>query len=472
MTTTEPDAEVAEPIEAELVDDQPSVAVEHVQQPVSMPAPSMQASLAPIPGQDELRTLAQLATTFAHSKLVPAALQDKPEDCFLVLLTARELGLAITSAFRECHPIDGRMTVSPKMRLAMVRQLRAGRVWGDPTNNAEHHTWHAARSDDPQTVYSVTYTLRDAERAGMWMPGCTPDDHSDQCKKGWVWNATRDQKRLSCKQNWRQYPGQMCQWRCVGYLMDQAFGEIGVGLYSADELGAVTDEDGRVIDIMESGPLDGMPDHTPKPKEPGSDPNEVCPEDVRNRFKERIMRLPEPAIETLREQWARRQQDDTPMLWPLPTLPLRQVKSADALIGGFETRAGKSEWGPWTPPPLSWEIPESAPDSDPKGGRSAAEPESEAVEPDGAVEAESEPAGDPAPERPYDPRHPPSDVLEAAIDAAAAIPDDELDGHLTSVGQTLVDRQQANTKRRRLVQAWLVAGWMPTGETSAESSDG
>lgn len=450
MTTTEPDA--AEPIEVELVDDQPSLAIERAPAPVSMPpGPVMPATLSSIPDANELQTLAQMANTFAHSKLVPAALQDKPEDCFLVLLTARELGLAVTSAFRECHPIDGRMTVSPKMRLAMVRQLRAGRVWGDPENNAEHHTWHAARSDDPQTVYSVTYTLRDAVRAGLWMADCSPDDHSEQCQRGWAWNASKDARRLACKQNWRQYPGQMLQWRCIGYLMDQAFGEVGVGLYSADELGAVTDEDGRVIDIMEVGPLDGMPDHTPQPREPGTDPNDVCPEEVRAELKDRIYRLPHPAIEILREQWARRQQDDTPMLWPLPALPNRQVKSARALVAGFETRAEKGEWGPWNPA-------ESATDSDPKGGTSPSGDPGTPPEPANGDGPQSAPAGDGPP---YDPTDPPSDVLEAAIDRAQAIPDDELDAALTEAGQAVIERSKPETKRKRLCQAWFIAGWTP-----------
>lgn len=473
MTTTEPDAAA---IDVEVVDEHaPSVEIERAAAPVSMPSPSPMSELSTIPHQGELRTLAQLATTFAFSKLVPDSLQEKPEDCLLVLLTARDLGLSVTVAFRECHPIDGRVTVSPKLKLAIVRQRGLGRIWPDPTNDVTRHTWFAARADDPQTVYQVTYTLRDAERAGLWQPGCSPDDHSEQCEKGWAWNATKDQRRKSCKQNWRTYPGQMLQWRCIGYLMDQAFGEVGVGLYSADELGAVTDEEGRVIDVMEAGPLDGMPDHTPQPRDPATDPNAVAPEGFREQCKERIYRLPPPAIETLREQWARRDRDDVPTLYPLPVLPLRQVKAAGALISGFETRAERGEWGPWNPPPLSWERSPDANQADPKGGRSAAEAESAQAEPD----APSEPQSDPGPEAtpdvaepavetvpdapPYDPKHPPSEVLEAAIDRAQQIPDDQLDAELTAVGQVPVAGHKPDTKRRRLCQAWFVAGWVPDG---------
>lgn len=473
MTTTEPDAEA---IEVEVVDDEhaPSVEIERAAAPLSMPPPSPMGELSTIPHQGELRTLAQLATTFAFSKLVPESLQGKPEDCLLVLLTARDLGLSVTVAFRECHPIDGRVTVSPKLKLAIVRQRGLGRIWPDPANDVTRHTWFAARADDPQTVYQVTYTLRDAERAGLWMAGCSPDDHSEQCQKGAQYGASREARKKSCKQNWRTYPGQMLQWRCMGYLMDQAFGEVGVGLYSADELGAVTDEDGHVIDIMEAGPLDGMPDHTPTPRDPATDPNAVAPEDFRDQCKERIYRLPDPAIATLREQWSRRDaQTGIPTLFPLPALPLRQVKAAAAIIAGFEARAERGEWGPWNPPPLSWEITPDATEADPKGGRSAEEPESAPVEP----APSSEPQGEPGPEAtpdlaepgvesvpdapPYDPKHPPSEVLEAAIDGAKAIADDQLDAELAAQGQTVIATHKPDTKRRRIVQGWFVAGWVP-----------
>lgn len=486
MTTTEPAADV-EAIEGELLDPEgpaPSMAVERASAPVAMPAPAPAPAMGLIPSSIELQTLAQMANTFAHSALVPEALQGKPEDCFLVLLTARDLGLAVTVAFRECHPIDGRVTVSPKLKLAMVRERGLGRIWPDPDNNVEHHTWYAARADDPETVYSVRYTLQDATRAGLWQAGCTVDEHSDQCIRGRAYGASRDQRRKACKTNWVTYPGQMLQWRCMGYLMDQAFGEVGVGLYSADELGAVTDEEGRVIDIMESGPLDGMPDHTPPPKEPGTDPNEVAPQDIRDQFKERIYRLPQPAIETLREQWARRDsQTGHPTIWPLPTLPVRQIKAAAAIIAGFEARAERGEWGPWNPEPLSWEVEQTPPSDDLRGVEAPAGGEDVPAQPSDDTEPPSAPT-DPAPAEtpdapepevetvpdapPYDPKHPPSEVLEAAIDRAQRIPDEQLDAELTAVGQKVVDNHRPDTKRRRIVQAWFVAGWTPEGWEPAD----
>lgn len=473
MTTTEPAADAPGLLDSEPA---PSTEIERADHPVPMPGPSPMAELATIPDQNELRTLAQLATTFAFSALVPKPLQAKPEDVLLVLLTARDLGLSTTVALRECHPIDGRVTVSPKLKLAIVRQRGLGRIWPDESNNVEHHTWYAARADDPQTVYRVTYTWRDAQRAGLVQSGCTPDEHSDQCQTGRQWGATRAARDKACKTNWVNYPAQMLQWRAMGYLMDQAFGEVGTGLYSADELGAVTDDDGHIIELSEVGPLDGMPDHTPGPKDPAKDPNAPAPQDFRDRCKERIYRLPHPAIETLREQWARRnEQTGEPLLYPLPVLPMRQVRSADALITGFEERAGRGEWGKWNPEPLSWETTQPPATQELRGVEGDAGPQDDPTGPEGDTGPHSDPPADPVPDtepapgelvpdtRPYDPKHPPSEVLEAAIDRAAAILDGQLDAELEAVGQTPVVSHKPDTKRRRLCQAWFVAGWVPEG---------
>jgi hypothetical protein len=50
----------------------------------------------------------------------------------------------------------------------------------------------------------------------------------------------------------------MLSWRAVGYLLDDLFPEVGTGLYSPDELGAVTDGDGEPIEVRAVEPLPGM----------------------------------------------------------------------------------------------------------------------------------------------------------------------------------------------------------------------
>lgn len=440
-------------IDVESTETPPEVVTEH--RPVTLPAVIPQPStfdLEVLPSSNELRGLAQMANTFALSDLVPAPLKGKPADVLLVLLTARDLGLSVTVALRECHPIDGRVTVSPKLKMAIVRQRGLGRIWGDAENGINHHTWYAARADDPETVYRVTYTWADAQRAGLVQGGCLPDEHSAQCDKGSQYGATRQERAKACKSNWRTYPGQMLQWRAVGYLMDQAFGEVGTGLYSPDELGGVTDDDGHVIDVLEVGGVEGIAG-----KGGGlarSVAEDLAPQDERDRIAAKIKALPDPAIEDLREQWARQDRDGIPTLWPLGRLPIRQVKVAHALIDGFLKRAGKSEWGPWTPPEgldlaTGAPAPPETPDTDP-----------------------APTATDPAPEAATgDPRDvvAPEPVVGEALDGIIAHVQGldllDVEDALASAGVNVSGK--ANTDRARLAQYLASTGFVPPDPEAA-----
>jgi hypothetical protein len=190
---------------------------------------SVLGDLPVIPSTNETTAIAQLANTLAYANACPSALRGKPNDVFLVLLTARDLGVSLTTAMREFHVIEGKVTLSPKVKLAMVRQAGLGKIWPDPANDHNAATWHGERADMPGVVVSSTFTLADAKRAGM-----------------------------DGKQNWRNYPARMMSWRAVGYLLDDLFAEVGTGLYQPDELGAVTDGDGEPIDVQAVESLPGL----------------------------------------------------------------------------------------------------------------------------------------------------------------------------------------------------------------------
>lgn len=187
--------------------------------------PGLAADLPIIPERSEMNDLAAMAVMLAHADAVPTALRQKPNDVFLVLLTARDLGVSLTTALREFHVIEGKVTLSPKSKLAMVRTSGLGRIWPDPGNDAESATWHATRTDQPGERWSYTFTMAEAKAIKQ---------------KG---------KILADKDNWTNYPKRMLSWRAVGYLLDDIFPEVGTGLYSPDELGAVTNEEGDPIEV-------------------------------------------------------------------------------------------------------------------------------------------------------------------------------------------------------------------------------
>lgn len=302
--------------------------------PSPSPIPDDLGSSLPdlFPSALEMRDLAAVAVTLSHAALVPKALQGRPNDVYLVLLTARDLGVALTTALREFHPIDGKVTVSPKVKLAMVKEQgrdKGWHVWRCDVRNErckasgcasydphEESTWHAIRDGE---THSSTVTMSDAVAAG-----------------------------LTGKDNWKKYPQRMLSWRALGWLLDDTFPEVGTGLYQADELGAITDEDGRPIDVIDVPAYTGMA---------GSDPE--MPQADREALLARAKALPEAALPEFAETWR---------TWRLPKIEVMREshrKAGEALVAKFEqyVEAGKYASTP--------EAPASEEDSAPPAGPEA-----------------------------------------------------------------------------------------------------
>lgn len=307
---------------------------------VQTPEAPILGDLSVVPAQHELQAMFQLANVFAASSLVPKDLRQSPNNCLLVMMTARELGLSFTVAFRECHVIDGKVTTSPKLRKAIVHSRGLGKIWPDPDNDEHSATWYARRADDPEVLYASTFTWKDAQRPDgrnrLVGKNCTPDEH----------RPNRDGK-CGCKDNWRNYPQRQLAWRAQGYLLDDAFPEVGTGLYDADELGAVTDQDGRpVIDVGEVGVPEGM--QAPRGQRRAQQPQGPTPADSDElaELVDRIKALPASALDALKERWAQPRSAESgggPML-PVDSdgkpaarlLTASSIKAARALVGSFE----------------------------------------------------------------------------------------------------------------------------------------
>lgn len=355
------------------------------------PHPPVTGELPTVPERNELEAMAQLANTFAHARLVPKALQGQPADCLLVLMTARDLGLSMTVAFRELHPIDGRVTASPKLKLAIVRQRGLGRVWPAPDNGPLSATWYATRADDPDTTYASTFTIEDARSA-----------------------------RLLGKDNWKMYPARMLSWRALGYLLDDAFSEVGTGLYSADELGAVTDSDGKVIDIAEAGGVGSI--NLPAQGQQQGATGNAAPAADADRFDLQfdIYALPPDQVHALGDQWRRAQ---LPNLW---NCTRGQLRTARGLLNAQVANARRAQpdydhpryvaqlrtdtwerlvqvlcgaYGPHDdglPAEPEFDVDPPAPPA-PDGGAASPAPEPEEPQATGAASPAAEPAPDPAP---------------------------------------------------------------------------
>lgn len=319
-----------------------------------------------IPLREELSGLAAIAVTLAKANVVPDALRGQPENVLAIILTGRELGVAPMTAIRNFHVIKGNVTIAPKFKVAEVHNRGLGKVFPhqpprdapcplpvpvdehpadcrlctgtgvvrqlcecgmeDGANDAVQAMWHAKRHDMPGIVYTSRFTWEDATRV--------------------------DEGKLVEKDNWKSYPQRMLSWRALGYLIDDAFSEIGTGLYSPDEMGAVTDEDGEpVLDVRST-------DNLVRPKTPPAPP--IQP-DVLTDFKRRTGRLKEQAPDAaawLREQFGEKQ------LPKLDDLLHSQQPMVEALIVAAEKQAkdaAKSDPAP--EPPASTDTAVEAPEN-------------------------------------------------------------------------------------------------------------
>lgn len=303
--TTVPEPEIPQG-QAPAADIEPAAGVTALP---ALPEPELHTT---VPAVGELQTMAQLATTFANAGLVPRDLQGRPADCLLVIMSARDLGISITDGFRLLYPIDGRVTVAPKLKLAIIRQRGLAKIWPDPDNGPTSATWHAEREG---IRYRQTFTIEDARNAG-----------------------------LAAKDNWKKYPAQMLQWRALGYLIDVVCPEVGTGLYSADELGAITDDDGNVIDVSEVEPV--VPGDTRGRGGPaGSDaPGGELPADPDElwQFQLRVHALPEAAGLA----WRAVKMKALGHGVATPTFTREQLRGAKSAIVAVEKDAAKAdpEW--------------------------------------------------------------------------------------------------------------------------------
>lgn len=328
--------------------------------------------LGVVPAPNELAQLAQMAVTIAASLTAPKALQGNPNDAFMVLLTARDVGVALTTAIREFHVIDGKVTLSPKVKLAMVKQQGIGRVYphqaprqiitdagevviwlcpcghDGPANGDDAATWHAERNDEPGILHSSTFTMAMAARVKA--------------------RENRKDITLAEKSTWRQYPQRMLSWRALGYLLDDVFPEVGTGLYNPDEMGAVTDEDGvPLIDVVGGAdPVRG----TRAPRGHNQPPPPEASDEQRAALRARIDALaahnPE-ARAALLTLWTAEREDGSPALPALNKLLASQVTRAEAMVASIEQRVDRGEWAPVEPAAVDADGAEGADGSDGHG---------------------------------------------------------------------------------------------------------
>lgn len=176
-----------------------------------------------LPTAADMNAAALYAERLAHSGLLPTAYRKQPANVLYAIEYGRMIGLAPMAAITGVHVIEGKPTASAALISALVR--RAGhklRVRGD----AKEATAQIIRADDPDYTFEVTYTIGDAQRAG-----------------------------LLNKQVWKSYPASMLKARAITQCARDACEEALMGMhYTPEELGAEVDEDGEPVAAVPDAP--------------------------------------------------------------------------------------------------------------------------------------------------------------------------------------------------------------------------
>lgn len=220
--------------ETQVVEEEKTPEVEEEQEAVALAVREQPQAMA-LPDGAEFAVMERVANALAQSDVVPKAYRRKPADIMAACLAGRELGLPPMSAMQRIFVVDGRPTLSAEGMVSLV-QKAGHEIWVDPASNAAGATVHGRRRGSAQ-VHTMTFTIEEAKGAG-----------------------------LAGKDNWKKYPKAMLRARAISALCRIAFADVLAGYaYTPEEMGAVTDEGGEVIETKVIQPAAQAPTPEPTP---------------------------------------------------------------------------------------------------------------------------------------------------------------------------------------------------------------
>lgn len=164
------------------------------------------------------RMIQLMAPTAKESRLF--GLQNDAQGA-VIMAKGQEIGLSRFAALEFIAVIDGKPGLSPRGALALVTAsgLLESMTIDDLRDNGEPVACRVAMKRMGGQAYSLEFTMKDAQRAGLVKQGS----------------------------GWEKYPANMLRWRCMGYVIDVLFSDICGGLKRADEYGAELDTAGNVV---------------------------------------------------------------------------------------------------------------------------------------------------------------------------------------------------------------------------------
>lgn len=213
----EPEPEVVEVVEGEVVDEDVAPPAEEVPPEVRSQeleirheqAVAVQAQTY-LPTPKEWEAMTAMALRLSGTEFVPEAYRGKPDTVLAAIATGRELGIGPMQSLRDIYMLDGRPAFSAHLLLA---KLREGGVVLIESESTRERAWIKARRRDTGEVAEVEFTWDEASK------------------------ITQRGKPLTEKTNYRNHPADMLWARCVSRLSRRLGSDLLGGLvYSKEEV--------------------------------------------------------------------------------------------------------------------------------------------------------------------------------------------------------------------------------------------
>ena len=176
----------------------------------------------------DIESAYKLAKILVASKMLPRYLTT-PEAVFAVIAAGRELGLPALQSTRSIHMVDGKVTLSADLTVALVKAHKDCEYFRVVEATNDRCVCETKRRGESPTV--MEWTIADARRAG-----------------------------LDGKDNWKKYPKAMLRARVSADLCRAVFPDAAMGVYDPDELNAPEPKRSDV-DTVETTP--SLPEPTP-----------------------------------------------------------------------------------------------------------------------------------------------------------------------------------------------------------------
>lgn len=151
------------------------------------------------------------------------------------IMAGMELGIPPVAAVRGVYVLDGNTCLSSGLLAALIKQH-------------PRYDYKVVEATDERAELAFYENGEKQGTASFSMEEARSIDHGS--------------KKLAQKDNWQNYPSDMCFSRALSRGRRRFCPDIGNGIYTPDEMGAVTDRDGHVVEaeVVEETDENGTPD--------------------------------------------------------------------------------------------------------------------------------------------------------------------------------------------------------------------